>query len=267
MAAAAHTLGPTCAYFEPQDSPNDDFPPPMRVRFFYTSTLPIDDPLSPLAPTDSNNTQPPPKPFSAKDSAALEEAWQALNKRKTSDKAKATTAQSGHHAELFRFPKFKGGNQKTQKEPPVSTKETSPESPSQEDHDRLLGRRDAEKQPDRSMNDTHTTNKSTAAQIESDLRNVFARKGPSPSDTKKEQVREDTAEILESPLTASALGDSDERHTQPAAEEQSSRPTSAVYEGSAGNDVGKKTKSAEVIEKQYQKLPGLLTVAMPDHSH
>ena len=257
MAAAAHTLGPTCAFFE-EDPPlplNDNIPPPVRARFFYTSTLPIDDPLSPLAPIDSKNTQPPPKPFSAQDSAALEEAWQALEKKKPSNKANATTARSDHHAELFRFPKFKGGKEKIGKEPPVFTEEAIQESSSQEEHDGLAGRRDAEKQSDQSMNDTQVAHKSTPAQPESDFRNVSAREGGHASDTKREQVRADTTGSLEKPWTTSALGNSDEPKSQPAAEEHSSRPTSAVYEDSAGSDLGKKTKSAEVIEKQYQKLP------------
>ncbi|TGZ80048.1 hypothetical protein EX30DRAFT_396620 [Ascodesmis nigricans] len=52
-------------------------PPPLNAFWFYTSSLPIDDPLSPIpvvAPTGKQN----PRPFAAYDSAALESAYQEL---------------------------------------------------------------------------------------------------------------------------------------------------------------------------------------------
>lgn len=57
-------------------------PPNVRPQFFYASSLPIDDPLSPLpqitSSTNRDISKLPPQPFSAKDNAALEEAWQSL---------------------------------------------------------------------------------------------------------------------------------------------------------------------------------------------
>ena len=53
-------------------------PPPVAVRFFYSSPLAIDDPLSPLPPplTGATSTpKHPPRPFSAFDNVALNEAW------------------------------------------------------------------------------------------------------------------------------------------------------------------------------------------------
>jgi hypothetical protein len=55
-----------------------DPPPPLAVRYFYTSPLAIDDPLSPLPPpvtAASLSYKHPPRPFSAYDNAALDKAW------------------------------------------------------------------------------------------------------------------------------------------------------------------------------------------------
>lgn len=59
-------------------------PPAAKARFFYTSTLPIDDPLSPLPPpatTGSAPTKLPPRPFSEYDNDALDEAWHELRSK------------------------------------------------------------------------------------------------------------------------------------------------------------------------------------------
>ncbi len=96
-----HSFGPTCAYYEEptntKQEPNQ--PPNVKAQFFYVSALPIDDPLSPLPPqTDSK--QHPPQPFSARDNAALEEAWRSFPERTEDDK-------TSHHGESFRsFPRF-----------------------------------------------------------------------------------------------------------------------------------------------------------------
>ena len=69
----AHSLGPTCTYYsEPPGSS-------LNAQFFYISSVPIDDPLSPI-PSSSEKpaADPPPQPFSPRDNAALEEAWQAF---------------------------------------------------------------------------------------------------------------------------------------------------------------------------------------------
>jgi len=58
--------------------------PSARAQFFYASPLPIDDPLSALPPTtgDSKSVKYSPRPFSAYDNNALEEAWLGLCSRK-----------------------------------------------------------------------------------------------------------------------------------------------------------------------------------------
>lgn len=80
MAETVHSLGPTCAFHEDEtDDPPTDGPPKVKAQFFYVSSLPIDDPLSPLPPLSAEKvTDFPPKPFSVRDNAALEEAWQAF---------------------------------------------------------------------------------------------------------------------------------------------------------------------------------------------
>ncbi|QGA14495.1 hypothetical protein EYB26_002149 [Talaromyces marneffei] len=85
MSGPVHTYGPTCHRSTPkqdlvalQSSPN---PPQVNAQFFYTSSLPIDDPLTPLpAATTStvSRTASSPQPFSARDNIALEQAWRAL---------------------------------------------------------------------------------------------------------------------------------------------------------------------------------------------
>ncbi|KIW94146.1 uncharacterized protein Z519_05462 [Cladophialophora bantiana CBS 173.52] len=84
MAQLVHTLGPTCAFHEeePDDTSSDGLTPPkVKAQFFYVSSLPIDDPLSPVPPVSADKaTDLPPQPFSARDNAALEEAWQTFQK-------------------------------------------------------------------------------------------------------------------------------------------------------------------------------------------
>ncbi|KAI5362804.1 Putative DDHD domain, alpha/Beta hydrolase [Septoria linicola] len=59
-------------------------PPPVQARFFYTSSIPIDDPLSPLPPPVTSTTtvnRQPPKPFSDYDNAALDKSWTDLRRK------------------------------------------------------------------------------------------------------------------------------------------------------------------------------------------
>ena len=58
-------------------------PPPIEARFFYTSPIPIDDPLSPIPPPTTGNAtvRLPPKPFSEYDNSALDEAWHELRRK------------------------------------------------------------------------------------------------------------------------------------------------------------------------------------------
>lgn len=62
---------------------HNEAPPPVTARFFYTSTLAIDDPLSPLPPpiiTGSAPNRQPPHPFSEYDNDALDKAWHGLRR-------------------------------------------------------------------------------------------------------------------------------------------------------------------------------------------
>ncbi|OAL50759.1 DDHD domain-containing protein [Pyrenochaeta sp. DS3sAY3a] len=59
-------------------------PPPIPVRYFYTSPLAIDDPLSPLPPPPtgtSTTKRQPPRPFSEYDNDAIQESWLELRKK------------------------------------------------------------------------------------------------------------------------------------------------------------------------------------------
>ncbi|KAI9809942.1 MAG: hypothetical protein M1825_000375 [Sarcosagium campestre] len=85
MSSSHHTYGPTCRLKIdpiPQEQEAEDRPPHLRAQFFYTSAVPIDDPLSPLPPPSNTPTSTvlrhPSRPFSALDNAALEEAWKGL---------------------------------------------------------------------------------------------------------------------------------------------------------------------------------------------
>ncbi|MCJ1435256.1 hypothetical protein MMC27_004628 [Xylographa pallens] len=90
MAVPVHSYGPSCAFHEDYNrftrkaSELSDEPPHIRPHFFYSSTLPIDDPLSPLpalsTSSPSASAKVRPRPFSTYDNAALEEAWQGLRK-------------------------------------------------------------------------------------------------------------------------------------------------------------------------------------------
>lgn len=58
-------------------------PPPIDARFFYTSPLPIDDPLSPVPPPASGRVpaSQPPKPYSEYDNSSLDKAWHELRRK------------------------------------------------------------------------------------------------------------------------------------------------------------------------------------------
>jgi hypothetical protein len=61
---------------------HSEAPPPVNARFFYTSPLAIDDPLSPLPPSaqtaQTTYAKLPPRPFSEFDNTALDKAWHDL---------------------------------------------------------------------------------------------------------------------------------------------------------------------------------------------
>ncbi|PSN73278.1 hypothetical protein BS50DRAFT_568857 [Corynespora cassiicola Philippines] len=58
-------------------------PPAIPIRYFYTSPLAIDDPLSPLPPplTGANTRRQPPRPFSEYDNEAINSTWLDLRKK------------------------------------------------------------------------------------------------------------------------------------------------------------------------------------------
>jgi hypothetical protein len=59
-------------------------PPPIEVRYFYSSPLVIDDPLSPLPPPLTGTTsarRQPPRPFSQYDNEAINDTWLQLRKK------------------------------------------------------------------------------------------------------------------------------------------------------------------------------------------
>ena len=89
MASTGHTYGASCLLqpssntFTRRASAVSIGPPPMRPQYFYCSSLPIDDPLSPVPPPPSGSVKPtrlPPRPFAVHDNRALEEAWLAFHK-------------------------------------------------------------------------------------------------------------------------------------------------------------------------------------------
>jgi hypothetical protein len=91
-----HSYGPTCAFYDDSKRLDDNAAstsedaPRVKAQFFYVSALPIDDPLSPLPAISSAQTTGPPQPFSARDNAALEEAWMGLQQgdEKNRDRSK-----------------------------------------------------------------------------------------------------------------------------------------------------------------------------------
>jgi len=84
MSPSKHTHGPTCYLSRVvtfSSSNGDDDIPALKAQFFYSSPLPIDDPLT-AVPTPSGSESRPtkhaPRPFSAYDNNALEQAWLGL---------------------------------------------------------------------------------------------------------------------------------------------------------------------------------------------
>lgn len=105
-----HSLGPTCVYHQenagkpPQPGSG---PPKVNAQFFYVSALPIDDPLSPLPPVAADSSSKgPPKPFSVRDHAALEEAWVGAGLRSTSRDTERSGSRPRTGKGMISFPKF-----------------------------------------------------------------------------------------------------------------------------------------------------------------
>ena len=90
MTGKLHTYGPLCKLHPASNtfirtaSELTESAPKLKSHFFYCSTLPIDDPLSPLPARSTNSltttSRIRPRPFSAHDNTALEEAWQGLQR-------------------------------------------------------------------------------------------------------------------------------------------------------------------------------------------
>lgn len=98
-------------------------PPAISVRYFYTSPLAIDDPLSPLPPptTGSSTTRKqPPRPFSEYDNDAINETWLDLRKkilkhneelgekRRSADSPTAPTAETPAYPAVVRLKRKRG---------------------------------------------------------------------------------------------------------------------------------------------------------------
>ncbi|KAK3315213.1 DDHD domain-containing protein [Apodospora peruviana] len=79
--AATHAFGPSCRLTPvPVPEPPDGLEgiPPLNAQFFYSSPIPIDDPLSAatiVGSADSKTSKAPVRPFSPADNIALENAW------------------------------------------------------------------------------------------------------------------------------------------------------------------------------------------------
>jgi len=68
-----------------RDAHNDELPPPIRVRYFYSSPLTIDDPLSAVPPPIASTATPvrhAPRPFSKYDNRLLNEAWEDIYRKR-----------------------------------------------------------------------------------------------------------------------------------------------------------------------------------------
>ncbi|EHY53133.1 hypothetical protein HRR83_006022 [Exophiala dermatitidis] len=137
MARNVHSLGPTCAYYEEDtdDAPTDaSHPPKIKAQFFYVSSLPIDDPLSPLPPVSADKTtRLPPQPFSVRDNAALEEAWQSFQESEVvSECDKDARARRNFARGVFSFPEFRktaaasGNKSPVGQSPSIANKGTGP---------------------------------------------------------------------------------------------------------------------------------------------
>ena len=118
MTQPVHSLGPTCAFYDDEpheEAVNDGLTPPtVKAQFFYVSSLPIDDPLSPLPPISTDKTTDlPPQAFSARDNAALEEAWQAFQNGNDQLTEEEKDRRKNLAEGVFPFPRTKGGGGKS----------------------------------------------------------------------------------------------------------------------------------------------------------
>ena len=97
-AAPEHTLGPKCRLAPVERATGDDGMPPIEAQFFYSSVIPIDDPLSTSASTASSDTRSNKnqlRPFARGDNNALDKAWLSL----ASDQDRCDHDDARHHRE------------------------------------------------------------------------------------------------------------------------------------------------------------------------
>lgn len=75
-----HTLGLKCRLAPVPHAPGSDGLPAVEAQFFYSSLIPIDDPLSAssITTTDARSGKTPLRPFGRGDNNALEKAWLEL---------------------------------------------------------------------------------------------------------------------------------------------------------------------------------------------
>lgn len=76
-----HTLGANCRLTPVPRSSGENGLPPLEPQFFYTSVIPIDDPLSTTSANaggDARSGKAPLRPFSRGDNNTLEKAWMRL---------------------------------------------------------------------------------------------------------------------------------------------------------------------------------------------
>lgn len=148
MSGPAHTLGLTCIFHDDEatNTPTNSLdPPPIKAQFFYVSSIPIDDPLSPLPPlsSDTKSSQAhQPQPFSVRDNAALLDAWQGvehlLGPTLTTEAGSDPRPHIGERGrtlgELVRFPRFKGDGKSPTAAP--HPQDANPVSPAKDPADR-----------------------------------------------------------------------------------------------------------------------------------
>lgn len=97
MASAKHTFGAKCRLAPVARKPRDNGMPPVDAQFFYSSLIPIDDPLSTgstVGGYDSKPSRRQLRPFGRGDNGALDKAWLSLGS--DSDRHQHRQAREGH---------------------------------------------------------------------------------------------------------------------------------------------------------------------------
>ncbi|KAI9155307.1 putative phospholipase [Paramyrothecium foliicola] len=82
MSVPTHTFGAKCRLAPVLRPEKDDGMPPIEAQFFYSSVIPIDDPLSTgaiIGGSDAKSQKGQLRPFPAADNNALEKAWLGLS--------------------------------------------------------------------------------------------------------------------------------------------------------------------------------------------